>query len=221
MTDLSTPTRKPERYTDERARLDELLDGVPVGVLSTVHEGLPWSVPMLVARDGDRVLLHGSTGAGALRHLRVGAPITLTVMALDGLVVAESAFDSSANYRSAVLRGTAVELAGDEAAAALERLTDRLLPGRTDEIRGSTRRELAATTCLVLPIEEGSWLFKERTGGTDPSTDPEVWSGVVPLRLVAGMPEPTAGVTAPTPGSVQAVGEAYPGFPEEVSAPPR
>ncbi|WP_022923553.1 pyridoxamine 5'-phosphate oxidase family protein [Serinicoccus marinus] len=219
MTDLSTPTRKPERYTDDRARLDELLDEVPVGVLATVVDGLPWTVPLLIARDGDRVLLHGSTGAGALRHLRAGAPVTLTVMSMDGLVVAESAFDSSANYRSAVLRGTPVELTGEDARAGLDRLTERLLPGRTREVRSSTRRELAATTCLALPIEQGAWLFKARTGGTDPATDADVWSGVVPLRVVAGMPEPTPGVTAPVPPSVQAVLDAHPATP--VSAPPR
>ncbi|WP_151523641.1 pyridoxamine 5'-phosphate oxidase family protein [Serinicoccus kebangsaanensis] len=213
MTDLSTPTRKPDRYTEDRARLDELLDSMPVGVLSTVVDGMPWSVPLLVARDGDRVLLHGSTGAGALRHLVAGAPLTLTVVALDGLVLAESAFDSSANYRSAVLRGTAVEIGGEEAWQGLERLTDRLLPGRTTEIRASTRREVAATTCLVLPIEEGSWLFKSRTGGADAPSERSVWTGVVPLRLVAGEPEPTPGTTAPTPASVHAVRAAYPAFP--------
>ncbi|WP_010146768.1 pyridoxamine 5'-phosphate oxidase family protein [Serinicoccus profundi] len=210
MTDLATPTRKPERYTSERAALDDLLDTVPVGVLSTVVDGMPWSVPLLLARDGDRVLLHGSTGAGALRHLIAGAPLTLTVFALDGLVVAESAFDSSANYRSAVLRGTAVELDAEESWAALERMTDRLLPGRTQEIRASSTKEMRATTCLALPIEEGSWLFKARTGGCDAPQDQGVWTGVVPLAVVAGEPEPTPGVSAPVPASVEAVRQAYP-----------
>ena len=208
-TDLSTLTRKPERGIDDRAALDDLLDAVPVGVLSTVLDGMPWSVPLLVARDGDRVLLHGSTGAGALRHLLSGKPLTLTVFALDGLVVAETAFDSSANYRSAVLRGTAVEVGAEEAWGALERLTDRLLPGRTREVRASTKREMAATTCLALPIEDGSWLLKTRSGGTDAPEDPTVWTGVVPLRTAAGEPEPTPGVTAPVPASVEAVRAAY------------
>lgn len=210
MTDLATPTRKPDRYRPDRAALDDLLDSVPVGVLSTVVDGQPWSVPLLIARDGDRVLLHGSTGAGALRHVVAGSPLALTVFALDGLVVAESAFDSSANYRSAVLRGRAVELTGDEAWAALDRLTDRLLPGRTAEIRGSTAREFAATSALALPIEEGSWLLKARTGGTEAPQDPAVWTGVVPLRMVAGEPEPTPGVSAPVPASVEGVLASYP-----------
>ncbi|WP_298890071.1 pyridoxamine 5'-phosphate oxidase family protein [uncultured Serinicoccus sp.] len=210
MPDLSTPTRKPDRYLGERAALDDLLDAMPVGVLSTVVDGEPWSVPLLVARDGDRVLLHGSTGAGALRHVAAGVPVTLTVVALDGLVVAETAFDSSANYRSAVLRGHPVELGPEESRRALERLTDRLLPGRTSEVRASTGKELRATACLALPIVEGSWLLKARTGGAGPSEDPAVWTGVVPLALTAGPPEPTPGTTAPVPGSVVATRAAYP-----------
>ncbi|WP_299518154.1 pyridoxamine 5'-phosphate oxidase family protein [uncultured Serinicoccus sp.] len=210
MPDLSTPTRKPERYLGSRAALDDLLDAMPVGVLSTVVDGEPWSVPLLVARDGDHVLLHGSTGAGVLRHVAAGAPVTLTVVALDGLVVAETAFDSSANYRSAVLRGHLEELRPEESRGALERLTDRLLPGRTSEVRASTGKELRATTCLALPIAEGSWLLKARTGGTDPAEDPSVWTGVVPLALTAGTPEPTPGTTAPVPASVTATRAAYP-----------
>ena len=60
---LASLTRKPERAAD-RALLDALLDEAKVGTLGTVVDGLPWSVPTLFARDGDSILLHGSTGAG-------------------------------------------------------------------------------------------------------------------------------------------------------------
>lgn len=209
MPDLTTLTRKPDRGTADRAALDQLLDSVPVGVLSTVVDGMPWSVPLLIARDGDRVLLHGSTGAGALRHLAAGAPLTLTVFALDGLVVAHTAFDSSANYRSAVLRGTAEVLSGDDAVAALRVLTNSLLPGRADEVRASTSREVAATVALVLPISEGSWIFKSRTGGSGQPEEgsAEVWTGVVPLSTVAGPlePDPWNESDAPVPASVHEI----------------
>lgn len=219
MTDrLASLTRLADRGSEDRAALDELLDSQLVGVLSTVLEGQPWSVPMLFARDGDRVILHGSTGAGALRQLAAGAPATLTVFALDGLVVAYNAFDSSANYRSAVLRGSVAVIAGEEARTALATVTDRLLPGRTREVVASTRRELAATTVLALPITPGSWLFKQRRGG---STRPEgrddlgdrlPWTGVVPMALVAGEPVPDEWNTdgAALPPSVAALRRAFP-----------
>lgn len=211
---LATLTRKEGRASSERTTLDGLLDEVPVGVLSTVLDGMPWSVPMFFARDGDRVLLHGSTGAGALRQVGEGAPATLTVISLDGFVVAHNAFESSANYRSAVLRGTLQTLTGPEAEAGLETLTDRLFPGRTREVVPSTTKELSATVCLSLQIDEGSWLYKTRVGGSEPPEGDltDAWTGVVPLRLTAGEPQRDAWNTndAPVPDSVQAILRAYP-----------
>jgi nitroimidazol reductase NimA-like FMN-containing flavoprotein (pyridoxamine 5'-phosphate oxidase superfamily) len=203
--------RLAERGRTDRAELDALLDEVPFGTLATVDEGMPWVVPLLFARDGDRLLLHGSTGAGALRRVADGAPVAFSVTAFDGLVVAHSTFDSSANYRSAVLRGRCARLRGDDQQAALDLLSDRLLPGRTREVRRPLPKEWAATVALALPIEEGSWLLKVRTGGpTDPEEGPDrqhgVWRGVVPARVAYGPPRPAAdSVDRPLPASVRAV----------------
>lgn len=192
--------RHSERARDDRIALDSLLDAVPVGTLATVAGGEPLAVPMLFARDGDRVLLHGSTGAGTLRTVAAGAPAVLSVVALDAIVVAHCAFESSANYRSAVLRGRLTLLPDEEKATALDVLSDRLIPGRTGEVRPMTAKELAATQVLALPITEESWILKARTG--PPSTPEEAtdaWSGVVPLRTVAGPVEPAAWVPDGTP----------------------
>lgn len=103
------------RSRPARADLDAVLDAGLVGTLSTVVDGAPWVVPLLYARDGDRILLHGSTGAGALRHVADGAPAALSVVHLDGIVVAHTTFDSSANYRSAVVYGTLRPITDPEA----------------------------------------------------------------------------------------------------------
>ncbi|WP_055477174.1 pyridoxamine 5'-phosphate oxidase family protein [Gordonia sp. HS-NH1] len=189
---LSSLTRKPERAAD-RALLDALLDEAKVGTLGTVVDGLPWSVPMLFARDGDSIVLHGSTGAGALRHVAAGAPVTFTVFVLDGLVVADTLFDHSANYRSAVVRG--VPEVADDAQAALEMLSDKLIPGRVAEVRSTTRKELAATVALRLPIVDGQWIAKARTGG--PGGESAEWTGVVPVRTVYDAPVTHSGQTPP------------------------
>ena len=98
--------RHRERARHERADLDAVLDaGHHVGTLSTVVDGRPWVVPMLYGRAGDRILMHGSVGAGALRYVAAGAPAALCVMHIDGWVYAHTLFDSSANYRSAVVHG--------------------------------------------------------------------------------------------------------------------
>ena len=189
---LASLTRKPDRAAD-RELLDALLDETKVGTLSTVVDGLPWSVPMLFARDGDSILLHGSTGAGALRHVAAGAPVTFTVFALDGLVVADTLFDHSANYRSAVVRGV-LEVA-DDAQVALEVLSDKLIPGRVAEVRPTTRKELAATVALRLPIVDGQWIAKARTGG--PGGESADWTGVVPVRTVYDAPVTYSGDVPP------------------------
>lgn len=199
-----------ERSRPERAALDGVLDATLVGTLSTVVDGRPWVVPLLVVRDGDRLLLHGSTGAGALRHVAAGAPAAISVVLLDGIVVADTTFDSSANYRSAVVYGT-LEPVGDpdDLRAALDRISEAILPGRTQEVRPMTAKEVAATQVLQLAIREGDWLVKVRSGGPGaPAPEhPEdaPWTGVVPLSVRAGEPEPEPWcLDAPVPASVRA-----------------
>jgi len=184
--------RLAERSRPERAELDAVLDAALVGTLSTVVEGHPWVVPLLYARDGDRIILHGSTGAGALRHVAAGAPAALSVVHLDAVVVAHTTFDSSANYRSAVVYGTLRPITDPEAKrVALTRVSDAVLPGREAEVRPMTAKEVAATQVMAMEITEGDWLVKVRTGGAgDPGEPTEAWTGVVPLRVVAGDPEP-------------------------------
>ncbi|MGV9827782.1 pyridoxamine 5'-phosphate oxidase family protein [Gordonia sp. NPDC003429] len=181
---LTALTRKPDRQGD-RSVLDDVLDTAQVGVLSTVIDGWPWSVPMLFARVGDDVLLHGSTGAGALRHVAEGAPVSFTVFVLDGIVVAETLFDHSANYRSAVIRGR-LEPVVDDPAGALEALSDKLIPGRVAETPDITSKEQAATVALRLPIVDGEWIAKARTGG--PGVDSDAWTGVVPVHTTYDEP---------------------------------
>ncbi|MGC3993647.1 MAG: pyridoxamine 5'-phosphate oxidase family protein [Propionicimonas sp.] len=205
-------TRKPDRGRQDRADLDVVLDAMPVGTLSTVVDGRPWVVPMLFCRDGDRLLLHGSTGAGALRHVAAGSPAALSVVHLDGIVVADSTFESSANYRSAVVYGSLSPIEGDEKDAGLRKLSDAILPGRTTEVRPSTGKELAATLAMSMPIVEGSWMVKTRSGPPSEPGDPNVWEGVVPLGLTVGPPEPAPWLSAgvPVPASVRALADGWP-----------
>jgi nitroimidazol reductase NimA-like FMN-containing flavoprotein (pyridoxamine 5'-phosphate oxidase superfamily) len=199
--------RHPERARSEREDLYAVLDaGHHVGTLSTVLDGRPWVVPMLYGRAGDRLLLHGSTGAGALRHVGAGAPAAFAVMHLDGWVYAHTLFNSSANYRSAVVHGPLVVLTGDEAAQALTDLSDDMLPGRSAELPPHTRKELAATQALAMDITDGGWTVKVRTGGPGEPEDPGdvpagLWTGVLPITTGYGAPQPASRVGADVPPS--------------------
>jgi hypothetical protein len=125
---------------------------------------------------------------------------------LDGLVYARSLFDSSMNYRSVVVFGRAVKLHGDAKLAALRRLSDKLMPGRWDEVRPPTTKELAATLVLAVALEEAS--VKVRSGppsDDEPVPNPDrVWAGELPLRLVACEPVPAPDVPddLPVPPSI-------------------
>jgi nitroimidazol reductase NimA-like FMN-containing flavoprotein (pyridoxamine 5'-phosphate oxidase superfamily) len=204
--------RLSEYGVTDRVALDQLLDSQWVGVLSTVVDGRPLAVPMLYARDGDRVLVHGSTGAGALRQVATGAPAVFTVFALDALAVAPTTFESSVNYRSATVRGPLTPLSDEDREAALERFSEVVIPGRTAEVRPSSRKELAATLALALPITDGGWLLKVSGGWPatpeEADADPGVWSGLVPVRTVfdPAVPAPWA-ADLPVPPSVRRLTE--------------
>ncbi|MGH8862647.1 MAG: pyridoxamine 5'-phosphate oxidase family protein, partial [Jatrophihabitantaceae bacterium] len=181
-------TRLREKGRTDRAALDALLDSCIVGHFALVgDDGHPVVIPTAIVRDGDRVLVHGSTGSHWLRRLADGAPTSLGVTAMDGVVIARSAFESSLHYRSAVLFGSCTPIADTE--RALDLITERLVPGRTAEIRRPYRAELAATLVLELPIVE--WSLKVSDGWPDDPDDDvagDAWAGVVPLRASPDAP---------------------------------
>jgi nitroimidazol reductase NimA-like FMN-containing flavoprotein (pyridoxamine 5'-phosphate oxidase superfamily) len=184
-------TRLADKARFERVELDRLLDSVHIGHFALVVDELPVVLPTAVVRDGDVILAHGSTGSPWMRLLADGAPAALAVTAFDGLVVARSAFESSMHYRSAVLFGQCRRLLRADKARALEVITEGLLPGRTREVRASTKKELAATLVMALPIERWSLKVSE-AWPEDPPEDVagDAWAGIVPARIAYGPPVP-------------------------------
>jgi nitroimidazol reductase NimA-like FMN-containing flavoprotein (pyridoxamine 5'-phosphate oxidase superfamily) len=151
----------------------------------------PYVVPVGYARDGDRVLFHGSTASRLFRRLAAGAPTCLTVTLLDGLVVARSAFESSMHYRSVMVLGTCAVLEGEEQVAGLRTITEHLMPHRWDDVRPPLDKELKATLVLALPLDEAS--VKVSAGQPDDAEEDiagDAWAGIVPLREVLGTPIP-------------------------------
>lgn len=203
---MTTPTtritRLPAKGVTDRRALDALLDEEYVGHVGLVRDGHPVVVPTAIAGDGDRLLVHGSTGSGWMRALAGGADACVSVTRLGGIVVARSAYESSMHYRSAVLFGRFTALDGNDKTRALDVVVEKLIPGRGAEVRPSTAKEIAATRVLAMPIEE--WSLKVSDGWPeDGPSDVEgtAWAGVVPLRLTPGTPRPApdlrAGIDVP------------------------
>lgn len=190
--DRTRVRRLPEKQVDNRAALDAILDAGRVGHLAVVDEWRqPFVLPVAYARDGDRLLFHGSTGSRLFRGLAAGAATCFTVTHLDGLILARSAFESSMRYRSAMVIGTCTALADDEKPRALDVLTDRLLPDRRSTLRDPHPKEIAATLVLRMPIAE--WSVKVSDGWPHDAAedlDAPVWAGVIPIVTVFGDPQP-------------------------------
>lgn len=196
--------RAPLRADYDRATIDAILDAGLVGYLAFVVDDSPALVPMVYARVGEEVILHGSTASRAMRALGNGAEFCFSVTHVDGLVLARSAFHHSANYRSVVLHGRARAIVEEEEKySILEALVERVMPGRSAEVRGPNAKEFAATAVVALPLDEAA--AKVRSGGpVDDDEDHElpVWAGVVPLALRASAPvaadDLRAGIERPT-----------------------
>ena len=189
-TERSTPRRHRERARSDRAELHALLDTCLVCHLGLVVDGAPVVLPTGYGRDGDTLYLHGSSGAASLLTAAAGAPVCVTVTRMDGVVYARSVFSHSVNYASAVVHGVAHEVTDDRAKTdGLRVIVEHLAPGSWDHARQPTRRELAATRVLALPLAEAS--LKVRTG---PPADDEpaaaAWAGVLPITRRWGTPVP-------------------------------
>ncbi len=192
-TPRTTITRLRERASEDRSDLFSLLEEALVCHVGLVRDGAPVVLPTVFAVDpdgpdeGGTLYLHGSVAAPWLAqapHAELCATFTL----VDGAVLARASFHHSMNYRSAVVLGTARPVEDeDERDHALRLIVDHVVPGRSATLRANTRKELAATAVVAVPLAEAS--VKTRAGG--PADDDEdieagVWAGVVPLSLTAG-----------------------------------
>jgi nitroimidazol reductase NimA-like FMN-containing flavoprotein (pyridoxamine 5'-phosphate oxidase superfamily) len=185
-------TRGRARAVDDRAALHEFLDDALVAHIGVTVGEHPVVLPTAFAvdpegpdRDGT-LYVHGSVAAGWVRRSG-GVTVCVTITELDGLVAGRSAFHHSMNYRSAVVIGEARLVTDpDEQTRALAMIVDHMIPGRSATLRPHTRKELAATAVLAVPLHDAS--MKARAG--DPVDEPEdveagIWGGYIPIRRVS------------------------------------
>ncbi|OZC69723.1 flavin-nucleotide-binding protein [Rhodococcus sp. 06-462-5] len=182
----------------ERSMLLDVLRSARICHIGVIVAGVPRVVPTVFGVDPagpDRegtLYLHGSVASRSMLDAP-GQDICVTMTVVDGLVLARSAFHHSMNYRSAVLVGRPRRVEdADERIRALDAIVDQVVPGRSAYLRSHTRKEVAATAVLALPMYEAS--VKSRTGGpVDDDIDVQqgdVWAGVVPVWEALGDAEP-------------------------------
>lgn len=204
--------RSKERGVADRAALNEILRQGMFCHLGVVMDGNPVVLPTTYAVDlspdapdapDGTLYFHGSVAA---RNLVAAGrqQVCVTVTHVDGLVLARSGFHHSANYRSAVVFGEPRVVPAEEKRRALDLLVDHLVPGRSATLREPSRKDLAATVVLALPLAEAS--VKVRSGGVEDEpedVDLPIWAGILPLRTVAGQVETATDCELPVPAHVQ------------------
>ncbi len=171
--------RLPDRGHYERADIYPVVDAALTCTIAYILDGRPHATATAHWRDGDRLYWHGSAASRFLKSV-VGTEVSVSIHLTDGIVLARSGFDSSFNYRSATLFGICEEITGEEKVAQLDAFVDKLVPGRSADLRASTEQELKATTMLGMKITEASG--KIRTGGVHGNPDDseeKVWAGVL------------------------------------------
>jgi hypothetical protein len=176
--------RLPKRGHYGRETIYSILDEALICRVGFAVDGQPYVIPTNFARVGDTIVLHGARASRLLKHVEAGNPVCIEATIVDGLVLARSVFHHSVNYRSVVLFGCGRLLEEEqEKLAALQAVTEHLIPGRWNEARLPNRRELNATRVVSIRIDDAS--AKVRVGpplDEDEDYGLPVWAGVLPLR---------------------------------------
>ena len=181
--------------------IDAILDEGLIAHVGIVGEEQPYVIPVLYARDGESIYIHGSPLSRLLGQLGRAVPMCLTVTLVDGVVFARSAFHHSLNYRSVVVLGNGRTIEDPETKrTALRTVVEHVARGRAEDVRGASDKELDATEVVAIAIREAS--AKIRTGPpVDSAEDMDIpaWAGELPLSLAAGEPVPDDRCNLPIP----------------------
>lgn len=118
-------------------------------------------------------------------------PVCLTVAHLDGLVMARSGFNHSANYRSVLCFGQAHLIEDDAKVAALHAIIERYYPGRDARLRHFSAQDIKATTVIGMEIEQASAKIRAARNIDEPEDmENQSWAGVIPVAPYSAQRNP-------------------------------
>ncbi|MCU7726978.1 pyridoxamine 5'-phosphate oxidase family protein [Actinoplanes sp. KI2] len=191
---LSSTPRTRHRRMKENGRTDPadlraVLAAGLVAHLGVLVDGHPMVVPTVYGYDDERIFLHGSVASRSLAG--AGQEVCVTVTVLDGLILARSVFEHGVNYRSAMIYGVPQPITDpDDLRYGLRLLTEHAAPGQWDYARRPSRKELAATRLLALPLTEASVKISDGdpADGDGPDAALGLWAGRLPAVATWGAP---------------------------------
>jgi nitroimidazol reductase NimA-like FMN-containing flavoprotein (pyridoxamine 5'-phosphate oxidase superfamily) len=184
--------RRHERGRYDKETVHAILDSALAAHISYVMDGQPYCTPTAFWREGEYLYWHGSSASRMIRFQGPGVPVCVTVMHLDALVLARSAFHHSVNYRSVMAFGTARKVDDPaEKARAMDGFVDRFYPGRSALLRPPSASEIKATTFIKMEIEEAAAKIRDtHVGDEDEDYALPIWAARYQVRQVVGEAEP-------------------------------
>ncbi|MFN3848668.1 MAG: pyridoxamine 5'-phosphate oxidase family protein [Spirosomataceae bacterium] len=179
----TTPSRSAKRASYDTEVVYSILDEALFCTISYSVDNQPFSIPTAFVRKEDKIYIHGSVGSHFLREIEKGIPVCISVMLVDDLVVAKSAFHHSVNYRSVVIFTNAQRIDNFDAKwHFFKELTEKIVPNSWDYLRPMKPNEVNKTMLLSFDISEAS--AKIRQGmPIDEEEDQNlpIWSGLIPI----------------------------------------
>jgi uncharacterized protein len=187
--------RRPQRASYDRAAVYSILDEALIGALAIVIDGEPFVQPMIHARDGDELILHGSKGNRMLGAIESGARVAFSVSIIDGLLLGRSVPDHSFQYRSVAIHGLARAVDDPaEKRARMRTVFEHIITDRWETLPPVSVEYLTTVKVLVMPLEECVAKLNAAVPEDTPGDPPHaVWSGVVPFSLQPGPLQPAPG----------------------------
>ncbi len=187
---LNRVKRGANRAIYDVEKINTILDAGFIGYVSYSYENKAITIPMGYGRLDNKIYLHGSQANRMLLALLKVGEMSMTVMHLDGLVLARSGLHHSVNYRSATLFGAVKKIEDPvKKEAALKCFMDHMMKGQWEHVRPMHPHELDRTLVVEMTIETGSAKIRDVGVNDEPEDyDLPVWAGIVPIKQVVEYP---------------------------------
>lgn len=191
-TELNKIKRGPKRATYDKNEMFKIIKDHFIAHVSFIYEGNAINLPMAYGIMDEKLIFHGSLKNRMLLSMVEAGSASLTIMHLDGLVLARSAFHHSVNYRSVTVFGKlkVLEERGIKMKA-LNSVIDQMINGRWNDLRPMSDKEFNSTLVVEFEIVTGSAKIRaEGVNDEKEDIDFPVWAGIIPIEQIARKPEP-------------------------------
>ncbi len=187
---LNRVKRGQNRATYDVEKINTILDAGFLCYVGYIYDGKPITIPMAYTRKDDKIYIHGSTGNRMLLSILESEETSITVMHLDGLVLARSGLHHSVNYRSATLFGSLKKVEKDkDKTDVLKWIVNQMVPNQWESLRPMYQKELDRTLVVEFTIKTASAKVRDVGVADEPEDyDLDVWAGIIPVKQVAEFP---------------------------------